>query len=77
MTKLDNQKLECEGERNVSDGFLMIDVGGSWFHSLKKKIRNMGRISALEREASGIWLVKISSNRIFPNPFRKTRGVEP
>lgn len=36
MTKLDNQKLECEGERNVSDGFL-IDVGRSWFHSLKKK----------------------------------------
>ena len=70
--------MAYEGERNVSDGFLMIDVGRSWFHSLKKKkIRNMGRISALEIEASGIWLVKISCNRIFPNPFKKTRRVEP
>lgn len=53
MTKLDNQKLECEGERNVSDGFLMIDVGGSWFHSLKKKNKEHGKnISFRER---GIW----------------------
>ena len=53
MTKLDNQKLECEGERNVSDGFLMIDVGRSWFHSLKKKNKEHGKnISFRER---GIW----------------------
>ena len=62
----------------------MTDVGRSWFHSLKKqtskqtnKHNKEHRISALEREASGIWMGKISCNRIYPNPFKKSRRVEP
>lgn len=67
--------MECEGEENVSDGFLIFDVGKSWYRTPEKTKERGKNFSFSKKKVSG--LVKIIQNGIFKNPLKKTRRVEP